>query len=374
MQASFLNMHDASSGSGVYPEPEERLVWLDLLKVVSAFAVVMTHIASIGWQAIAPSDEGWFVTSVYEIVTRFAVPAFFMTSGALLLNPRRKLGLRRVLMGYLPKTAFLALFVSLLFCVLQSILYGWQGWRFVILGTLDGPYFIWYLWVLVGLYALTPLLRLISARPDALGYSVVLLAVFVMGRSTADAMLPGSPLTVFLDNFILFSSGMEGVFYYLLGAWLISHPIRGGRGWAVVLVGGLSVLLAIFLNYRDALANGQDLYYVARDNALIALFSVGVWEAFYLIFSRVSGCRALDYLVRWGMTIYLSHPFFRLAMEGIAQFRLAVDWLLSAPLVSIPVVSVLIWIMSVCFAGALGLVRNVIIRSPLLRAPEDDDR
>ena len=195
-----------------------------------------------------------------------------------------------------------------------------------------------------------------------------------MGRSTADAMLPGSPLTVFLDNFILFSSGMEGVFYYLLGAWLISHPIRGGRGWAVVLVGGLSVLLAIFLNYRDALANGQDLYYVARDNALIALFSVGVWEAFYLIFSRVSGCRALDYLVRWGMTIYLSHPFFRLAMEGIAQFRLAVDWLLSAPLVSIPVVSVLIWIMSVCFAGALGLVRNAIIRSPLLREPEDDDR
>lgn len=76
MQASFLNMHDASSGSGVYPEPEERLVWLDLLKVVSAFAVVMTHIASIGWQVIAPSDEGWFVTSVYEIVTRFAVPAF----------------------------------------------------------------------------------------------------------------------------------------------------------------------------------------------------------------------------------------------------------------------------------------------------------
>lgn len=359
MQTNNLDRKIRSLGEEAFPDPSERIVWLDYLKAISAIAVVVTHIASIGWQAMSPFDDGWLATSVYEIVTRFAVPAFFMSSGALLLNPRRELKTRRILIGYIPKTAVIALVVSFAYCLLERALCGWQGWRTVVIGALDGPYFIWYLWVLIGLYALTPLLRVISSRESCLGYAVVLLAVFVMARSTADAMAPDGPLTLLLDNFIIFSPGMEGVFYYLLGAWLISHPIYGRRGLAVIAVGTVSLALAVYLNYQDALANGPDLYFVARDNLLIALFSVGVWEACLLFFSAARGGRVLHYVVRGGLFIYLFHPFLRLCMESMKIFQPLVDWLFAAPLVSIPIISGVIWALSAAAASVIGLIASL---------------
>ena len=356
MQPSAPYTRGRTLGSEGYPDPSVRLPWLDLLKVISAFSVVATHIASIGWQAMDPMDDGWFITSIYEIATRFAVPIFFMASGALLLNPRRELSIRRILTGYLPKTVAIALAASFVYCAIEWELSGWQGWRAVIVSALDGPYFIWYLWVLVGLYALTPLLRLISRDSCALGYAVALLAFFVMGRCTADAMMPNSPLTVWLDNFILFSSGMEGVFYYLLGAWLISHPLRRSYALISIFIGALSLFLAVALNYWNACANGPDLYYVARDNLLIALYSIGVWEAGLLLYSKRSEGFLLRSIVGWGMFIYLFHPMLRLIMERVSSFQPLVNWLLEAPLTAVPFISLLIWWLSVVSAFILGRI------------------
>ena len=342
-----------------YPDPRERMGWLDLLKAVSAFAVVMTHVASIGWQAMGPSEEGWLVTSVYEIVTRFAVPVFFMTSGALLLNPRRRVGVRRILVSYAGRTAVLALVVSLLYCLLERALFGWTGWRSLITSTLDGPYFIWYLWVLVGLYAMTPVFRLVAERPGALGYALAVLALLVMGKSTVEAMFPGSWLAVWLGNFLQFGSGMEGVFYYLLGAWLISRRPSRRKSALAIALGVASLVIAIAANYASALAVGPDLYYVARDNVFIALFSIGTFEAFRLLEASFRGGAVLSTIVSCGMSIYLIHPFLRLLMEGLDFFSPVVGWLLAAPLVSVPVVSLVLW--------GLSLALSLVISAPLAR-------
>lgn len=99
-----------------FPCRGERLWYLDVLKTVAAFAMVMTHIASIGWQALPVETPEWLITSIYEIVTRFCVPAFFMCSGALLLNPNKKISSRSLVFKYIGRTAGIALLVSLLYC------------------------------------------------------------------------------------------------------------------------------------------------------------------------------------------------------------------------------------------------------------------
>ena len=360
MRASKSLQRGGYLGSGTYPDPSSRLAWLDLLKAVAAFAVVMTHIASIGWQAMSPADEGWLTTSIYEIVTRFAVPIFFMASGAVLLNPRKTLPARRIYAVYIPKTVILAFLVSFLYCTLEKCYGGWQGWRAVIRAAVDGPYFIWYLWVLVGLYVLTPVLRVISECEGSLAYSVVLLAFFVMAKSTAVAMAPDSLLALWFDNFILFSSGMEGVFYYLLGAWLISHEPLRSQALAVVCGGLVALVLAVVLNYASALSVGADLYYVARDNVLIAFFSVGVFEAFRLGAGWIAGHPAISSLAGLGMGIYLIHPFLRLIMESEAVLSPPVTWLLRCPALAVPCVSLLVWSLS----AGLAYLLKAIVRLP----------
>ena len=125
--------------------------YLDSLKIIAAFAVVVTHIASIGWQALPVSDDQWFVTSVWEIASRFCVPIFFMCSGAVLLSDKRTIPPSRLLKHYILRTCLIALFASAAFVSLQCFVYGWNGFRAFVYAVADGPYFIWYLWVLVSL-------------------------------------------------------------------------------------------------------------------------------------------------------------------------------------------------------------------------------
>lgn len=343
-----------------YPSVSRRLAWLDAVKCLSAFAVVMTHIASITWQAVDPSSSSWLVASVYEIVTRFAVPCFFMTSGALLLNPNKRLSTGRLVRRYVLPTAILALTVSVLFCLFQQVLVGQLSISNLVRAALDGPYFIWYLWVLVALYAMTPALRALVKDDRALTNMVGCLFVLVLGRSTLDTMAPGSTLTAFADNFIVFSRGSEGLLYYLLGAWLVSNrPVKAVR-WGLYASGVAALVLAIVLNAMSARAIGPDLYYVGRDNVLIALFAVALFELVRSMVGDATTPLLLGLLTSWGMGIYLIHPFIRLAMESLGCTAPAVSWLLGAPALAIPAVSVAIWAISAILAALLFCLRSAL--------------
>lgn len=340
---------------GGFPDKGERLLYLDNLKIIAAFAVVMTHIASIGWQVLSVNSWQWFATSVFEIATRFCVPVFFMCSGALLLNPHKCIQPRALAVRYVGKTMVIALVVSLLFVLLQYTFLGWQGWRALLRATLDGPYFIWYLWVLVGLYALTPILKVVAKDEKLLGYSVLVLLFFTMFKSTCNAMIPESEIAIWLNNFILFADGAEGVFYYLVGAWLCSHTFSRAASKAIYCIGIAALIAAILLNYRCALQNGWDLYYVNRDNILIALYSTSV-------FLFVKNAMAKDYVggatfakkaVSCGLLIYLAHPFFRLIMESCDAFSFFVDFMLLHPCLGITMVTTGVYFLS--FGTALAL-------------------
>lgn len=315
-----------------------RIAWLDRLKVFAAFAVIVTHIASIPWQVLSPSSSAWVVSSVYEVATRFCVPAFFFSTGAILLNPNKRTtsaSLRRCAI----RTIILALIVSAFYVLLELMFDGWQGWRYFIFRAVDGPYFVWYLWALVGVYLLMPILRAIAYDRDLLTYACVVAFVFIIGKSSAISMVPGSLVDVVYGNIIIFNRGAEALFYCLLGGWFISHRFsRRAENWIIV-VGFSSLGIALLLNWRNAVLLGPDLYYVARDNVFIALFSVAV----FVCFSRWGSLRPLSRFevaaCRCGMAIYLVHPFFRLAFEKLPLFSGLLQLLMTHPLSMIPLVS-----------------------------------
>ena len=347
-----------------FPNKGERQLYLDNLKIIAAFAVVMTHIASIGWQALPVSSWQWFATSVFEIATRFCVPIFFMCSGALLLNPHKRIVPRALAVRYAGKTIAIALVVSLLFVLLQYVFSGWPGWKALLRATLDGPYFIWYLWVLVGLYALTPILKVVAEDERLLGYSALVLLFFVMFKSTCNAMIPESEIAVWLNNFILFADGAEGVFYYLAGAWLCSHSFSRAASRAIYGLGIAALLAAILLNYRCAFEYGWDLYYVNRDNLLIALYSIAVFLFAKEKMGRdyIGGAPFAKKAVSCGLLIYLVHPFFRLIMESCDVFSPAVDFMLAHPCLGVAVVTVAVYLLSFGTSMVLKFVSARIAR------------
>lgn len=346
--------------SKAFPQPGERLYWLDALKAMAAFGVVMTHIASINWQASAPPSFDWFTASVYEITTRFAVPVFFMASGAFLLNPNKVITTNKIYKRLIPHALVATITASVLFVLLESYYSGWTGWRSFLYKTIDGPYFIWYMWVLIGLYTLTPILRILASDKKLLTYTLSLLGVFVIGKATVLSMAPESGIAALASNFIIFSPDMEGIFYYLMGAWLVSHQLSKQFNRAIICSGFACLIIAIGLNYIDACSSSPDLYYVARNNLLIAFFSIGFFQLI-----RTSACfqkknPLVAFLVKYALYIYLIHPFFRLIMESEPFFEPMVSFMLNVPLFGIPLVSIAIYLITVMLSVTLKRAVNAI--------------
>lgn len=363
-------MHSVSSRHGVqgqlfkfvgYPEPAAHVLWIDWAKVIAAFAVVMTHVASIAWHNLDPDTLAWHITSFYEISTRFCVPFFFISSGALLLNPKRDVSITKIYGKYIPRVLLALAMSSLLFSAAESYLFGWSGWKNVLLYAIDGPYFVWYLWVLIALYIFTPILRQVSHDPVCLKYSVSVFAVLILGKSTVESMWPGSIIDTLFQNVILISRGSEGVFYYLLGAFLSSHEIFAPKRPLLYLTGLSCLIVALVLNWRHAVEFGLDSYFVARDNILIAAYSVALIEFLKSVQDSIRFDTPLNLLIETGLHIYLVHPFVRLAMEAYAPS--AISWLSGNPLIAIPLISLVIYCCTfVISLGLLGIPRLV---SPL---------
>ena len=63
-------------------------IYIDFLSIVSAFAVVMLHANGIFWSH--PAGRLWITSNCIEAMFYFAVPIFFMISGATLMDYREK--------------------------------------------------------------------------------------------------------------------------------------------------------------------------------------------------------------------------------------------------------------------------------------------
>ena len=234
----------------------------------------------------------------------------------------------------------MAALVSVLFVFAETRAYGWLGWRDHIRRVIDAPYFIWYLWVLAGLYLVMPIMRLITRDERVSTYTCSLLLVFVIDKSTVISMFP------------------EGIFYCLFGAWFVSHHFARRASRLAMFLACSSLLVAIGMNALSALSTGQDLYYVDRGNLLIYFFSLGVFLAFSSWEAQRPLCKLERKLCDCGLLIYLIHPFFRLLFESAPIFSGLQDLVLGQPLIFVPLESIAYWALSFVCALFCRLIKS----------------
>lgn len=223
--------------------PTRSVLFIDKLRVLAAFAIVVAHTAGGSADGLIPlSGPWWLCISIYFMAGFWAIPVFVMISGALLLDARRqesvwafyKRRLRRIVVPLLFWTAFYL---------------GLRLWRDheamsaqeIIASILTGrPYVhLWFLYMILGLYLATPALRkLIQATtgPQRIAVSVVIIVAADVYH-LANVMFWGNPGLAFF-MFIPFVS------YYLLGYELFFHRPRLKTGF---LIGGILVTFVYLL-------------------------------------------------------------------------------------------------------------------------------
>ena len=146
-----------------------RAIPVDLIRTLAIVGVILLHAANevITVHQVNPHEVlGWWMIDIYQTLGRVGVPLFVMLTGALLLQPSK---IEPV--GVFFKKRWTRIGLPLIFW--GAIYFAWDYFAdhlavtsgFIFQGILSGPYFhFWYLYMLVGLYLLTPILRLVVAH------------------------------------------------------------------------------------------------------------------------------------------------------------------------------------------------------------------
>ena len=139
----------------------KRKVYLDYLNVLSAFAVVMLHTNNVFWTF--SYNRYWLTANIIESVFYFAVPIFFMISGATLIDYSKRYSTKTFLKKRFSKTLIPFLFWSL-DLILNSKLF---------------PIY-WFFMPLFGLYLSMPLLSAVDDEKKKSIFKYIIVSVFLL--------------------------------------------------------------------------------------------------------------------------------------------------------------------------------------------------
>ncbi len=227
--------------------------WVDLVRVVAMFLVAVIHVSgqlTNVWGQIPTAQ--WIIADVYGGIARVSVPLFFMISGYLLL-PRSE-SLRSFYSKRIPKIVIPLVVWSLIylawFCgghpgtctpgLVQNLL--------LVQGTY---YHLWFLYSLLGIYLVLPLLRLM-VRPDVdrhlLWYFILLWLIFQPGWTILQQFLH-----IYINIAALMATSFLPYFFlgYLLGEITLSRRVMIASIFLFV-IGSLVTILGAYLMTRSS--------------------------------------------------------------------------------------------------------------------------
>ncbi|MDR0470490.1 MAG: acyltransferase family protein [Nitrososphaerota archaeon] len=242
-------------------------VHIDLLKTVAIIAAIMVHVAgrwSISGQELNQltpvAMTSWSVVLIYQSFAVLGVPLFLMVSGLLLLHPE-KIKENETLREFFKKRVAR---IGKPFLFWTGIYFVWvflvQNRPFslgvLVQGTLNGAYTqFWYVYVLFGLYILTPLLRVIMTHA-----SQTLIKYFMAIWFISVSILPfiGPMFPYQLNSNVFIMSGYIG--YFVLGIYLCSVQVRRRITGALMLLGISLTALATYVLAASGAGEGMYLF------------------------------------------------------------------------------------------------------------------
>lgn len=338
-----------------------RMVYLDVLRILAAFSVVMLHSAAQFWYRLDIRSTEWVVANSYNAVFRFGVPIFVMISGALFLAPDYKVDVKRLFTHNILRLFIISVVWSSIYGLFDCMwLFGISnlGVKDILREMLSGRYHLWFLPMLMGIYMLVPVLKswLEHASKRNVEYFILLFLIIQIGGETLRALTVTDEIHTGIDVLkVDMVCGYLG--YFVLGYYLvhvgISDKWRKRIYTAALPAALLNVLLGCLLVWQNGIETAP-----IYDS--FGLFTFVIATAIFLIcrngkreFSETTG-KVLREISGSTMGAYLMHVGF---MEYTEVFGF--DSLMLPNVFGIPIYAV------ACFAVCL-VIASVLRRIPVV--------
>ncbi|HKG55159.1 MAG TPA: acyltransferase family protein [Anaerolineales bacterium] len=342
---------------------QETIPWIDLIRVVAIFLVVVIHVSgqlTNLWGKV--SDEQWIIADIYGGIARIAVPLFFMISGYLLLPRSESLSVfytKRMLKILIP------------FLVWSLIYLGWYcgnhpntctpslAWDLLLV---QGTYYhLWFLYSLISIYLILPILRLMI-KPDTdnriLWYLIVLWLIFQPALTSAHK---------FWNFSIKLNAPLATGFvcYFVLGYLLAEITLSRTRIILSTAIWVIGTLITIFGTYLFTRNSGQFegfFYDFVSINVILissAAFLLLRWVSERKPFTSPNAQAMLRTIATRTFGIYLIHILIIEVLSSWIPF-LHLNSLMGNAIWSVPLVSTVVFTLSF-------LIVRILQKIPILK-------
>ena len=222
-----------------------RKQFLDVLRVLATCAVVLMHVLTgatdVTDASIVPEYRS-LLLSVMDLVT-WCVPIFLLISGYLFLNPERTLTYPVMIKKYCRRIALAILLFGVPYAA-SELMVAERTFRIMMIPealkmTLMGHTWshMWYLYLILFLYLITPLLKKVLRVLPVWGVAAVMAVIF-LGSSVApflNKVLDVNSIPVLPDGGVYF-------LYYLCGYFFAAREVCVDKGRNVWLTAAVAVL------------------------------------------------------------------------------------------------------------------------------------
>lgn len=294
---------------------QNRKVFMDILRVLATCAVVMLHTVT-GVKDTTdmnryPAEFRIFL-AVMDLIT-WSVPVFIMISGYLFLNPTRSFTWKQMLTKYCRRILLALIMFGIPYACMELVIseryfsFGMLGKAVVMVIQGKSWSHMWYLYLILFLYLLTPVVRWILQRvPVVCVYGVMV--VLVIGSSIflyINKYLDADVLPVLPDTCIY-------IFYYLCGYLVVRRTVEskketGVPKWVLPVV---IIALAVGMISNRMLTEQQ--IQMAYDYPFTVALAVllFVWAANREWRLSDKAARIWERLSELCFAVYLIHPVF----------------------------------------------------------------
>lgn len=321
---------------------KQRVIWLDLLRVVATCMVPFAHLCSNCWNLTTGVHSADYITlNFYSAMCRWVVPVFVMISGIFFLNPSKPCDPKKIFKKNVVRMATAFIFWSFLYA-LQWTLFRPHAQhevvqpfskKFFLSELIVGEYHMWYLYMIALLYLITPLVRVFSDNATKKQMEGFMILSFIFSHFIP--MLLEIPFIkqftfddVYEDLNIGFIGGYVGL--YIAGQYMIRYPFEKKIRKIIYILGVVGYIITVGGNlwisfYKDKSVKDM----LGANLGCSVMIAYAVFTFFQHVVSKVEfkekTVKAIKWLSARSFGVYLCHVFVMRAFQyfGIQVIHLS---------------------------------------------------
>ena len=295
---------------------KKRETELDILRLLAMLCVIAMHVCGGPMKELQSKSFDFIVMNSLVTIITWCIPIYVMISGGFFLNPKREITINKLFTKYIKRFVIAFLFWTIIYQIYYYVSAMVNGgsdlnWKGIIYEVIVGPYHMWYLYMLTGLYLAIPILRKITESKTITEYFIVVFLIFsFLQNYGVNIPILGNLISAIMDKTYL-PIGMMYIGYFILGFYIKNFNISRKIEYALYILTVLLLLFNCLVFSVPSLKTISEIWSVKYLMPNIIVESAGIYTFFVKRVSKIKfserTVKIFAKLTEYGFGVYLVH-------------------------------------------------------------------